>query len=128
MSYHEIVDMIPDPEPVQESRIDEIYSTPDDPAEYPGGNKEMLSFLSKNIKYPAEAAELGIEGKCFLSFTVELDGSLTNIKVVRGVRDCPACDKEAIRVVKLMPKWKPGKLNGQTVRSTFTLPIRFMLQ
>jgi protein TonB len=77
--------------------------------------------------YPAIAAEKNLQGKCFLQFVVEEDGSITNIKVLRGVPDCPEFDMEAVRIVKSMPKWKPGKIQGRAVRSYYTLPVAFNL-
>ena len=64
-------------------------------------------------------------GKCYVSIVVEIDGSISNVKVIRGVPDCPECDKEAIRLMKTMPKWKPGKTGGKVVRSRINLPVKF---
>lgn len=90
---------------------------------FPGGDTEMFKWLGMNIIYPAEAAEEGVTGKVVVSFIVEKDGSLSNVKVVRGVH--PALDKEAIRVTKRMPRWTPGKLNGAPVRVIYHLPFTF---
>jgi protein TonB len=85
----------------------------------------LYEYLSQNIKYPEEAKELGIQGKVFVTFVVEKDGSITNVKVLRGIGG--GCDEEAIRVVQNMPKWSPGKQRGQAVRVQFNLPVKFTL-
>jgi TonB family protein len=92
--------------------------------EYPGGDKACRDFLQKNLVYPKEAKEKGIQGKVYVSFTVEKDGSITQVEVVRGIEDL---NEEAIRVIKMMPKWKPGTEFGKIVPIRFTMPIRFSL-
>ena len=99
----------------------------DIPAEYPGGYAALMKYLKDNLVYPERAKELGIEGKCFLKFVVEEDGSISDIKVARGVTDCKECDDEAIRLVKGMPKWIPGKNGTQAVKQWYNLPIKFKL-
>jgi len=94
--------------------------------EYPGGQAEMIKFIIKNIEYPTIAQENNISGKVYVRFVVEKDGNISDIKVVRGVS--PELDQEAIRVIKMMPKWKPGTQRGEPVRVTFTLPINFTLK
>lgn len=94
--------------------------------EFPGGMMECMKFLSKNVKYPAEAHEKGIEGRVIVQFIVEKDGSITNAKVVRGIH--PSLDAEALRITNAMPKWKPGKQKGEVVSVKFTIPISFKLQ
>ncbi len=93
---------------------------------FPGGDKELMSYLSKNLKYPVIAAEQGIQGRVVLRFVVGKDGEISNIEVVRSLES--SCDKEAIRVVKSMPRWIPGKQNGKSVPVYFSLPVRFQLQ
>lgn len=93
--------------------------------EFPGGTNALMKFLSANIKYPAISAEQGIQGSVYVSFIVERDGSISDVKNVRGVST--ELDQEAIRVVKTMPAWTPGKQNGKSVRVKFILPIRFRL-
>jgi protein TonB len=85
----------------------------------------MYEFLSQNIKYPEEAKELGIQGKVFVTFVVEKDGSIADVKVLRGIGG--GCDEEAVRVVRSMPKWNPGKQRGEAVRVQFNLPVKFTL-
>lgn len=94
-------------------------------AEFPGGKVEMKKFLAEQIKYPREAVELGIQGVCYLQFRVSEIGDISGISVVKGVPYCPECDTEAIRVLKLMPRWKPSYKNGIPYISYFSLPITF---
>lgn len=93
--------------------------------EFPGGQKALLAFLGNSIKYPAVAAETGVMGKVIVNFVVNTDGSICNTKVIRSVD--PALDKEALRVVNGMPKWKPGKQAGKFVRVSYSVPISFVL-
>lgn len=95
-------------------------------ATFPGGDAALYKWLSTQINYPADAAEAGITGRVIVSFVIEKDGSISNARVVRSIH--PSLDAEAIRIVKTMPKWIPGKNNGQTVRVEYTLPISFKLQ
>lgn len=97
-------------------------------AEFPGGREAMMKFLNANLKIPEVAKEMGINGKCYLKFVISEAGNISNVKVVKGVSDCPECDKEAIRVVKSMPNWTPAKNNGKAVNSWFTLPVVFKVQ
>jgi protein TonB len=88
----------------------------------------MMKYIQKNIQYPAMAREAGIGGKCFLKFVVGPDGSISDVQVLKGVPGCPDCDKEAMRVVKSMPKWKAGKMNGRAVNVYFNIPINFTIK
>ena len=97
----------------------------DTPPQHNGGQKKLLHFLSRNLRYPASAAEQGVEGKVFVYFVVEANGVLSNFKVLRGIG--AGCDEEALRVVRLLPPWQAGTLNGVEVRSSYVLPITFML-
>jgi TonB family protein len=94
--------------------------------EFKGGQREMFQYLANNIKYAAECREKGIEGIVYVGFVVNKDGEVVDIKIKRGVHK--VLDKEAIRVVKEMPKWSAGKLDGELVRVTYTLPIAFKLE
>lgn len=107
------------------SKSERVFDVVEEMPMFPGGNAALMDFLANNIKYPQVAEENGIQGRVVLTFTVEPDGSLTEVKVVRGVDI--ALDKEAIRVVKSMPKWIPGKVGGQPVAVKYTLPITFHL-
>ncbi len=116
----------PPPKPKQEEVTEEIFVVVENQPEFPGGNTAMMKFLSDNIKYPVIAQENGIQGRVICNFVVERDGSITDVQVVRGVD--PSLDKEAVRVIQQMPRWKPGKQRGQAVRVRFTLPAVFRLQ
>ena len=93
--------------------------------EFPGGAAGMMKFIAENVKYPEEAYSKGIDGRVLVQFIIEKDGSVTNVKVIKKVND--AIDAEAVRVVKAMPKWKPGKQNGREVRVKYTIPVSFRL-
>ncbi len=112
----------------QEEEIDEteIFTVVESMPEFPGGAGEMMTFIAKNVKYPSMARESGIQGRVFVNFVVEPNGSVSNGKVLRGIGG--GCDEEAIRVVQSMPKWTPGKQRGKAVRVSFNLPVRFTLQ
>lgn len=110
-----------------EKDVDEpsFFIAPEQMPEFPGGNPALLSFLSQNIEYPAIASENDISGKVTVNFIVNKDGSVSDARILRGVD--PALDKEALRVVYCMPKWKPGKQGGKPVRVSFSVPINFVL-
>ena len=93
---------------------------------FPGGEGELMKFLNSHIKYPVVAEENGIQGRVVCTFVVERDGSITDVKVIKSVD--PSLDKEAMRVLKSMPKWIPGKQNGSAVRVKYTVPVTFRLQ
>lgn len=93
---------------------------------FPGGDKDLMKYLAENIEYPAMAREAGIEGVVALGFVVGKDGSINDIQVLKDIGG--GCGKEALRVVKAMPKWTPGEANGHAVKVRFTLPVRFKLQ
>ena len=110
-------------EDVQEQ---EIFQIVEEMPAYPGGDQRLMEYVAKNIKYPQIARETGIQGRVFVGFVVEPDGSVSNVKVLRGIGG--GCDEEAMRVVKSMPKWKPGKQRGKAVRVSYMLPVNFKLQ
>ena len=93
---------------------------------YPGGDGALMGYLRDNIHYPTVAAENGVQGRVVVGFVVERDGSITDVKILRGVD--PSLDREAMRVVKSMPKWTPGKQNGSAVRVKYQVPVSFRLQ
>lgn len=93
---------------------------------YPGGYGALMGYLRDNIHYPTVAAENGVQGRVVVGFVVERDGSITDVKILRGVD--PSLDREAMRVVKSMPKWTPGKQNGSAVRVKYQVPVSFRLQ
>jgi TonB family protein len=110
------------------NNVNEIFTVVEEMPEFPGGAMEMMRFIQKNIVYPQMAKEAGLSGKCFLKFVVNTDGRISDIEILKGISKCVACDKEAVRVVSIMPKWKPGKQNGEVVSCFFDLPINFQLK
>jgi len=105
---------------------EEIFTVVENPPSFPGGQKKLFEYLSKNVKFPPAAKANGIQGRVFVNFTVWKDGSIRDIKIIRGVHDL--LDKEAIRVVKSFPNWQPGKQRGKAVPVSFNLPINFQLK
>jgi periplasmic protein TonB len=106
--------------------VEQVYTYVEQPPSFPGGEAELANYLIENIKYPQEARETGVQGKVYLSFIVGKNGDITDVKVVRSLHYL--CDKEAMRVVKSMPRWTPGKQNGHNVTVQFTLPVVFQLK
>ncbi len=113
-------------EPVQPKEETKVFDVVEQMPSYPGGMGALMQYLSNNIKYPVIAEENGIQGRVICTFIVERDGSITDVKVAKSVD--PSLDKEAMRVIKSMPNWIPGKQNGSAVRVKFTLPVTFRLQ
>jgi protein TonB len=111
----------------EEEEVEErqIFMVVEEAPSFPGGDEMRMKYLSDNIKYPQIAKESGIQGTVYITFVVERDGSVTDIKVMRGIGG--GCDEEAIRVVQSMPKWMPGKQRGKPVRVQFNMPIKFTL-
>ena len=105
---------------------DHVYQVIEQMPQYPGGESELMSYIAKNLKYPVIAQENGIQGKVILRFVVSKSGVVDKIEVVRSLD--PACDKEAVRVVKTLQRWIPGKQNGVNVSVYYTLPIAFKLE
>ena len=116
----------PPPKPVEEEATEEIFVVVEQQPEFPGGTSALMKFLGDNIKYPVIAQENGIQGRVITNFVVERDGSISDVQVVRG--QDPSLDREAVRVIKTMPRWKPGQQRGKPVRVRFTLPVVFRLQ
>lgn len=113
----------------EESEFDEeeIYVVVEEMPGFAGGNSDkFLEYIARQLIYPEVAAENGIQGRVFVSFVVEPDGKVSNVRVVRSVD--PALDREAVRVVQSSPRWTPGRQRGRPVRVTFTFPIIFILQ
>ena len=100
-----------------------VYDVVDEMPCFPGGNKGLMTFIVQNLVYPVTAQENGVQGRVIVSFVVETDGSIINVKVARSVD--PSLDREAMRVVKAMPKWTPGKKDGKPVRVKYTVPMVF---
>ena len=116
------------PAVVEEEEVEEqqIFQVVEEMPEFPGGMAECMKFLAKNIKYPTIAQENGVQGRVIVQFVVNKDGTIVDPVVVRSVD--PYLDKEALRVIKAMPKWKPGKQRGKAVRVKYTVPVTFRLQ
>lgn len=114
-------------EEVQEEVIEEeVFTIVEEMPAFPGGEAKLFEYLGKNIKYPQIAKEAGISGVVYVNFVVGAQGNITDVKVLRGIGG--GCDEEAVRVVKNMPKWKPGKQRGKPVKVSYNLPIRFSLK
>ena len=126
-SAEEVVIAAPVEAPEEEEEEEVIFVVVESMPEFPGGQQALFKFLSENVKYPVIAQENGIQGRVICQFVVNKDGSIVDVEVVRSGGD-PSLDKEAVRVIKSMPKWKPGKQRGKTVRVKFTVPINFKLQ
>ena len=110
----------------QKDQKEDPCNVVEDMPAFPGGMEAMSQFISSNIKYPADAKKQKVDGRVLVKFVVEKDGSITEVKVIKPA--FPSLDAEAIRVVKAMPKWKPGYQNGQAVRVQFAMPINFSLK
>ena len=117
----------PPPPPAPKPEVsNKVFDVVEEMPSFPGGQGALMSFLNSNIKYPVVAQENGVQGRVIVGFVVERDGSITDVKIMRSVD--PSLDREAQRVVKAMPRWKPGKQNGSAVRVKYTVPVVFRLQ
>ncbi|MGB4414706.1 MAG: energy transducer TonB [Paludibacter sp.] len=112
--------------PITEEEDQVIFQVVEKMPSFPGGDAALFKFLSDNVKYPVIAQENGVQGRVICQFVVNRDGSIVDVEVVRSVD--PSLDKEAIRVIKSMPKWSPGQQRGKPVRVKYTLPVNFKLQ
>lgn len=115
-------------EPVKEVAVEDpnkVFLVVEQPPEFEGGLEAMYKFIYKNTKYPASARRMNIEGSVFVGFVVDADGKISETSIIKGIS--ADCDKEALRVVQMMPKWRPGKQSGRPVRVKFVLPIKFKL-
>ncbi|MBX3164974.1 MAG: energy transducer TonB [Bacteroidetes bacterium] len=119
---------IPQEKDIGDGQQAEIFIIVEEEAQFPGGLAAMGKYIQQNLQYPAMAREAGISGKCHLKFVVNSKGEIGDVQVLKGVPGCPDCDKEAVRVVKSMPKWKPAKMTGREVNCYFNLPISFRIQ
>lgn len=120
----DIADLKDNKEVIQEET--KPYVAVEQMPEYPGGTTELLKYISEHLKYPVLAAEQGIQGSVTIRFVVSPTGEVTDVEVFRPLD--PSCDREAVRVIKSLPKWMPGKQNGKAVPVYFTVPVRFKLQ
>lgn len=123
----DIATVAPPPPPAPKPEVStKVFDVVEEMPSFPGGQGALMSYLASNIKYPVVAQENDVQGRVIVSFVVERDGSISDVKVARSVD--PSLDREAQRVVKSMPKWKPGKQNGSAVRVKYTVPVVFRLQ
>ena len=123
----EIAVAAPPPPPAPKPEVaTKVFDVVEEMPSFPGGQGALMSYLYSNTKYPVVAQENGVQGRVIISFVVERDGSISDVKVARSVD--PSLDREAQRVVKSMPRWSPGKQNGSTVRVKYTVPVVFRLQ
>lgn len=114
------------PEPPKHVEETKVFTVVEQMPMFPGGDAALMSYLANNIHYPTVAAENGVQGRVVVGFVVERDGSITDVRILRGVD--PSLDREAMRVVKSMPRWTPGKQNGSAVRVKYQVPVAFRLQ
>ena len=138
------ISVLPEPEPIDPMQylveppinipiietkqpMDSIYQFPTKSPEFPGGMDQLFLYMKKNLKYPESAKELGTQGTVFIEFVVRKSGEIDNIKLLRGIQGGQELDKEAIRLVKNMPKWNSGAMNGIPVSTMMRLPIKFKL-
>ena len=112
-------------EEAPEEEVDEVFTIVEDQPAFPGGNAAFYKFVASNMTYPAQARRMGIEGRVFVQFVVDKDGSVTEVKAVKGIG--AGCDREAERVLNSSPKWTPGKQRGRSVKVRMVLPIIFKL-
>jgi protein TonB len=110
---------------LKEEKGDEIFTSVEQQAEFPGGPRAFGAFLQKNLRYPSAAQRANVGGKVYVQFVVNTDGSIEDLQILKSVGF--GCDDEAIRIIKLVPRWTPGKQSGRPVRSRFTQPITFVL-
>jgi periplasmic protein TonB len=120
----EVEEYIPEEQPEEEEEA-QIFTVVESMPGFPGGEAARIKYLNENIKYPQMARESGIQGRVFVTFVVEKDGKVTDVRVLRGIGG--GCDEEAVRVIKNMPNWNAGKQRGKPVRVQFNMPILFKL-
>jgi periplasmic protein TonB len=109
---------------ITQEEVEEVYGAVDQMPEFPGGEMALRNWISNNIRYPKIASDKGIHGKVYINFVVEKDGSISNVRIVQGVE--PSLDKEALRVINSLPRWRAGLQGGEPVRVSYTVPINFV--
>jgi len=122
----DVAPVIVDTKKEEEAEEAQVFFIVEEMPEFPGGELALRKFIANAIKYPVIAQENGIQGKVYVTFVVDRDGGISDARIARGVD--PSLDKEALRVVSTLPKWKPGKQRGKPVRVSYTVPINFVLQ
>lgn len=125
MTEETVIEEVVFEEAPEEEEADQIFTIVEDQPTPVGGMSAFYQFVQKKLKYPAQARRMGIEGKVFVQFVVDKDGTLTEVQAVKGIG--AGCDEEAVRVIKQAPKWKPGKQRGRSVKVRMILPITFKL-
>ncbi|MCF8331705.1 MAG: energy transducer TonB [Bacteroidales bacterium] len=121
-----VIDEIAYPmEDLEQTNDSSIFTVIEDSPEFPGGQDSLMAYLNRNIHYPKEAMEKGIEGTVYVTFVIEKDGSVNKVQILRGIGK--ACDEEAMRVIRNMSRWKPGFQRGKPVRVQYNIPIKFQL-
>ena len=112
--------------PDMKPNADGVYQIVEEMPCFPGGDQKLMEYIANNINYPQEARDKGIEGRVFIGMVIEKDGSVSKVKILRGIGG--GCDEEAERVISSMPKWMPGKVGGEPVPVSYMLPVNFKLQ
>lgn len=113
---------------IDQPRQPEIFQFAEEMPDFPGGNDSFKKYINDNLRYPQDAKEANKQGTVYVSFVVRTDGSVTDVRVARGVSGAPSLDKEAVRLISESPKWKPGRMNGRAVNVQMTMPVKFTLQ
>ena len=119
-------EVITQPEPPKHEEENKVFTVVEVMPSFPGGESALMKYLQSNTQYPTVAAENGVQGRVIVGFVVERDGSITDVNIMRGAD--PSLDREAMRVVRSMPRWNPGKQNGSAVRVKYQVPVTFRLQ
>ncbi len=108
--------------------LSQVDTTAEESAEFAGGIRALTAFIQANVNYPSHARDRGISGKAFVKFVITENGTIERVELLKGVPDCKSCDKEALRVVSIMPRWKPARVDGRLVKMYFNLPFGFIVQ
>ena len=113
---------------LSKNNSEEIFTVVEEMPEFIGGKLELSKFITANLKTPKVSKDVGLSGKCFLKFIIDSNGNIKDISILKGVPNCIECDNEAVRVIKLMPKWKAGKQNGKNVAVFYNQVINFQFR
>ena len=105
----------------------DVFTLVEEMPEFPGGNKQLQKYLIKQLLYPVSAKETKTEGICYVQVIIDSIGEVKKTELIKGIENCSECDREAIRVIRSMPRWKPGKIEGKKVNCYFTIPVKFKL-
>jgi len=113
--------------PKSADTTEDVMDVGDESPEYPGGNEAMLMYLQQNVKYPQDGLDSAMSGTVYVEFVVRKTGDVSDVKLVRGIKDYPSFGAEAVRVISAMPKWKPGLMNDKPVNVKMVIPVRFSI-